>query len=199
MAFQYSLFPEKAPQIAIVDIETTGFLNQKGLIVEIGIVSLNLQTGEINIEFDSLVKEPGFNKAHTTHPYGWIFQNSNLKYDQVCQAPPLVDCFDQIQSILDKYPTGLTAYNASFDLPFLRSRSFTFTALPCPMIAATPVVNLPPFPGKSTPKWPTVQETWNYLFGDKTGYIENHRAADDAGHEAKIVYELFKRRKYSLS
>ena len=86
MPFQYSLFPEQASKIAIVDIETTGFLNQKGLIVEIGIVSLDLHTGEINTEFDSLVREPGFNKAHTSHPYGWIFQNSSLKYEAVCQA-----------------------------------------------------------------------------------------------------------------
>jgi DNA polymerase III epsilon subunit-like protein len=198
MAFQYSLFPEQTPKIAIVDIETTGFLNQKGLIVEIGIVSLDLHTGEINTEFDSLIREPGFNKAHTTHPYGWIFQNSDLKYDQVSQAPQLFERFNEIQAILDKYPTGITAYNASFDLPFLRSRSFAFTPLPCPMIAATPVVNLPPFPGRSSPKWPTVQETWNFLFGDKTGYIETHRAADDARHEAKIVHELYKRGKYSL-
>lgn len=199
MAFQHSLFPELETKIAIVDLETTGFLQQKGLIVEIGVVGLNLNTGEIKTEFDSLINEPGLNTTHTASPYGWIFQNSSLKYDQVCRAPRLSDIFSDIQAILDRYPTGLTAYNTSFDLPFLRSRSFTFTALPCPMIAATPVVNLPPFPGKSSPKWPTVQETWNYLFGDDTGYVEAHRAADDARHEAKIVYELYKRGNYSLS
>ena len=54
MAVQQSLFPEPKPTIAIVDIETTGFLNQKGLIVEIGIVSLNLNTGKIKEEFVTL-------------------------------------------------------------------------------------------------------------------------------------------------
>ena len=65
------------------------------------------------------------------------------------------------------------------------------------MIAATPVVNLPPNPGKSTPKWPKVEEAWDFLFGD-TGYIESHRALDDAKHEAEIVYELYKRGDYTL-
>jgi len=197
MAVQRSLFPEPKPTIAIVDIETTGFLNQKGLIVEIGIVSLNLNTGEIKEEFGSLVREASLNPVHAKPPYGWIFSNSTLTYEDVAKAPLLVDQFQKIQDVFDKYPVGLTAYNAAFDLPFLRSRSFTFKPLPCPMLAATPVVNLPPNPGRSTPKWPKVEEAWDFLFGD-TGYIESHRALDDARHEAEIVYELYKRGKYSL-
>jgi len=38
-------------KIVIVDIETSGFQHQGGLIVEVGIVSLNLQTGNISNEF----------------------------------------------------------------------------------------------------------------------------------------------------
>ena len=59
------------------------------------------------------------------------------------------------------------------------------------MIAATPLVNLPPNPGRSTPKWPKVEEAWEHFFPD-VAYIEQHRGADDAVHEAKIVYELYK-------
>jgi DNA polymerase-3 subunit epsilon len=65
------------------------------------------------------------------------------------------------------------------------------------MLAAAPVINLPPVGNHKNPKWPTVQEAWDYLFG-KTGYIETHRAIDDAVHEAQIVYELFKRGAYTL-
>ncbi len=198
MAMQMSLFGEKRPVILIVDIETTGFLNQNGLIVEIGIVSLDLNTGKIEEEFDSVIREPGFGPRHLDPPYGWIFQNSSLSFKAVEQAPLLEDRFAQIQKVLDKYPAGVTAYNAAFDLPFLRARSFVFTPLPCPMLAATPVVNLPPIPGKNEPKWPRVEETWDFLFGD-TGYVESHRALDDARHEAKIVYELYKRGHYRLS
>ncbi len=47
-------------EIAVVDIETSGFQNQGGLIVEIGIVGLDLDTGNIINEFNSIVKEDGF-------------------------------------------------------------------------------------------------------------------------------------------
>jgi DNA polymerase III epsilon subunit-like protein len=196
MPIQPSLFPVELPTIAIVDLETTGFLHQKGLIVEIGIVSLNLNNGDVKKEFDSLVKEPGFNSAHTQPPYGWIFSNSSISFEDVEAAPSMKSLFEEIQAVFSKF-SGVTAYNAAFDLPFLRSRSFTFTPLPCPMIAATPVVNLPPAGKRNEPKWPTVQEAWDFLFG-QADYIESHRAIDDALHEAKIVYELHKRGAYQL-
>jgi len=196
MATQQSLFAVQLPTIGIVDLETTGFLNQKGLIVEIGLVSLNLNNGEIKKEFESLVQEPGFSEVHARDPYGWIFQNSSLTFQEVETAPTMKSLFDQVQAVFAKLE-GITAYNAAFDLPFLRSRSFSFTPLPCPMIAATPLVNLPPVGRNKEPKWPTVQETWDFLFGD-TGYVEQHRAVDDALHEAKIVYELYKRGAYTL-
>lgn len=197
MAVQMSLFAEQKPSILVVDIETTGFLKQKGVIVEVGIVSLDLNNGKVNEEFNSLVKEPSFNSVHAKPPFGWIFENSSLTYEEVDQAPKLEDVFDDIQGVINRFPTGITAYNAAFDLPFLKSRSFTFKSLPCPMIAATPVVNLPPAWGHSTPKWPTVEEAWDFLFGN-TGYIESHRALDDAAHEAQILYELYKRGHYKI-
>ena len=43
----------KMKEIAIVDIETSGFQDKGGLIVEIGIVGLNLETGVVTNEFDS--------------------------------------------------------------------------------------------------------------------------------------------------
>jgi len=196
MAFQPSLFSTKKPTIGVVDLETTGFLNQKGLIVEIGIASLDLNTGKIKEEFNSLVKEPGFSTVHTRRPYGWIFENSSLRYEDVDAAPTMKSLYDELQRILNSFD-GITAYNAAFDLPFLRSRSFTFTAYPCPMIASTPIVNLPPAGGRAEPKWPTVQEAWDFFFGE-TEYIEKHRALDDALHEAQILYEVYRRGGYKL-
>lgn len=197
MAFQPSLFGSPHPVIGIVDIETTGFLNQKGLIVEIGIASLDLATGEVKQEFSSLVREAGFNAAHAKPPYGWIFDHSSLTFEEVEQAPAMTDIFDQVQQCFDRFDSGITAYNAAFDLPFLQSRSFNFKKLPCPMIAATPVLNLPSVGWRKEPKWPTVQEAWDFFFKD-SDYIEEHRALDDAMHEAQIVYELYKMGAYKL-
>jgi hypothetical protein len=65
------------------------------------------------------------------------------------------------------------------------------------MLSVTPVVNLPPNFGYSTPKWPKVEEAWEYLF-PQVEYKEKHRALDDAKHEALIVYELYKLGKYEV-
>ena len=178
-------------EIAVIDIETSGFQKQGGLIVEIGIVGLNLETGLVTNEFDSIVKENEFNEVHSKHPYGWVFQNSDLRYNDVLSANNLTDMLPEIQNVLNKYSLGATAYNKAFDFGFLRSRGLQIKELDCIMLSATPVVNLPPNPGYSTPKWPKVEEAWEYFF-PQVEYKEAHRALDDARHEALIAYELYK-------
>ncbi len=178
-------------EIAIVDIETTGFQNQGGLIVEVGIVGLNLETGTITDEFEAIVKENGFGEKHAKKPYGWVFQNSDLKYEDVLMADGLSKLLPEIQTILDKYVLGATAFNKQFDFGFLKSRGLKIKELPCIMLTAAPVVNLPPNPGFSQAKWPKVEEAWKYFFPN-TAYKEAHRALDDARHEALIAHELYK-------
>jgi DNA polymerase III subunit epsilon len=178
-------------KIAIIDIETSGFQKQGGLIVEIGIVSLDLETGNIKNEFNSIVKESGFNEKHSKHPYGWVFQNSDLTYNDVLSANSLTSVLPEIQNILDKCSSGATAYNKAFDFGFLRSRGLQIKELDCIMLSATPVVGLPPNFGHNTPKWPNVEEAWEYFF-PTVEYKEKHRALDDAKHEALIAFELFK-------
>jgi len=178
-------------EIAIVDIETSGFQKQGGLIVEIGIVGLNLETGSVIDEFDSIVREDGFDGRHARDPYGWIFQNSDLTYEEVLSANKLTNVLPEIQNILNKYPLGVTAYNKGFDFGFLKSRGLQINELPCIMMSAAPVVNLPPNFGYNTPKWPKVEEAWEYFF-PQAEYKEAHRALDDARHEALIAYELYR-------
>ncbi len=186
----------KMKKIAVVDIETSGFQNQGGLIVEVGIVGLDLETGYITEEFNEIVKEDGFGAQHAKNPYGWIFQNSDLKYEDALRSSELIRVLPKIQSIFDKYPCGATAYNKAFDFGFLKSRGLRLKELPCIMLSATPVVNLPPNQGFFDPKWPKVEETWDYFFPN-TVYIEAHRALDDAKHEALIAYELYKLGKFA--
>lgn len=175
--------------ILVVDIETTGFLNRGGKIVEIGIVKLNLATGEITPAYNSLVKEDGFGPQHASGAFGWIFNNSDLTYEEVDNAPALEPQRAEIQGLFDQYHA--TAFNKSFDFDFLRDRGFTIKDLPCPMKVATPICQLPAMYGRSGYKWPTVEEAWEHFFGSETGYVEAHRGFDDAEHEAKIVYRLY--------
>jgi len=165
-------------KIAIVDIETTGFLNRGGLIVEIGIASLDLQNGEISELYHALVKEEGFDE---THRNSWIFKNSNLTHSEVMSAKPLES--KKLQEIFNKYPA--TAYNKKFDFDFLKSRGLKIRELPCPMILATPICKLP---GPYGYKYPSVQEAWDIFIGEE--YTEEHRGLDDAMHEARIIWEL---------
>ncbi len=178
-------------EIVVVDIETSGFQHQGGLVVEVGIVALNVDTGNICSEFSSVVKEKGFGEKHAKPPYGWIFNNSDLQYEDVLEAIDLMEILPKIQTIFDKYPWGATAYNKQFDFGFLKARGLRIKELPCIMLSAAPVVGLPPNPGYRDPKWPKVQEAWDFFFPNST-YIESHRALDDARHEALIAYELYR-------
>jgi DNA polymerase-3 subunit epsilon len=175
--------------ILVVDIETTGFLNKGGKIVEIGIVKLNLATGEITPAYNSLVREDGFGKHHTVGAFGWIFSNSDLTYEEVEAAPSLESQREVIQELFDEFYA--TAFNKAFDFDFLHDRAFTIKDLPCPMKVATPICKLPNQYGYNSFKWPTVEEAWQHFFGASTGYKEAHRGYDDAEHEAKIVYKLY--------
>lgn len=95
------------------------------------------------------------------------------------------------KKILDDYTLGATAFNNDFDFGFLESRGFIFPKkLACPMKLSTDICKIPHTSGIGF-KWPKVQEAWDFFFGN-TGYIETHRGADDAFHEASIVYELYK-------
>lgn len=176
-------------KIAILDIETTGFLNRGGKIVEVGIVELDLKTGEKKILFDKVVHEKGITKSEVEN--AWIIQNSDLTVEDVRHSKNIETYRKEIQDILNKYPC--TAYNNAFDFGFMEDRDFIiFTKLACPMKLATNVVKLPSKTNQKYGgyKWPKVQEAYDFFFPDND-YIEKHRGADDAFHEADIVFKLY--------
>ncbi len=176
-------------KIFILDIETTGFLNQGGSIVEIGIVDLDLDTGEVTEVFESLLREKILTGKHREKPFGWIFENSDLTVEAVRNAPAASEVLPKVQEILNNYPLGGTAYNNKFDFGFLRNRNLKIKGLPCPMLLSTDICKLPGRYGSY--KWPTAEEAFNYFYPD-IEYKEKHRGLDDAKHEAMIVYALYK-------
>lgn len=181
---------ENGNKILVLDIETTGFLNQGGSIVEIGIVELNLENGEIKEVFNSLLKEDILTARHRSKPFGWIFENSDLTVEELRNAPKSETVLKEVQEILNKYPLGCTAYNKQFDFGFLRNRGIKVKDLPCPMILSTDILKLPGRFGSY--KWPKVEEAYDFFF-PVNDYSEKHRGLDDAKHEAEIVFELYKR------
>jgi len=182
-------------KILILDLETTGFLNENGKIVEIGIVELNLDNGERKIIYNQVCHERGITLADVEK--SWIVQNSDLNVEQIKYSPILDRIKPTVQTILDDYPLGATAFNNAFDFGFMESRGFVFPKkLDCPMKLSTDICQIPSPRGGY--KWPKVQEAYDFFFG-KTDYIEKHRGADDAFHEAEIVYELYKRGVFKLN
>ena len=173
-------------KILITDIETTGFLNTGGSIVEIGAVSLDLENGEIKEVFNSLLKE---DRLTAKDREAWIFSNSDLTVEAVRNAPKSSHVFERFQELLNQYPDGVTAFNNVFDFGFLEDRGLRFKKLPCPMKISTNICKIPSPRGRGY-KWPKVEEAYKFFFPD-TKYIEAHRGLDDARHEAEIVYKLY--------
>ena len=175
-------------KILIIDIETTGFLNEGGKIVEIGIVELDLENGEKKIIFNEVCHEDGITEEECNK--SWIIENSSLKTKHIRDSANLKLWRGVLQFKINKYPLGATAFNNSFDFDYLKSRGFTFPKeLPCPMKLSTDICKIPKKKGKGY-KWPKVQEAYDFFFPDNE-YIEKHRGADDAFYEADIVYRLY--------
>ncbi len=180
----------KGETIAVVDIETTGFSHQKDCIVEIGVCELDLDSGKCIELFNKIVREPHFSQQYQN---AWIFQNSDLRYEDVLEAKPLNDYRKELQRIFNEY--SATAYNIRFDFDFLINRGFVLKELPCPMVIATDILKISLPKSNKQYKWPNVQETWDFFFPN-SDYVEKHRAYDDAVHEAQIVFELYKQKKW---
>lgn len=174
--------------ILVVDIETTDTNPHVGKILEIGIVSLDLETGKIIELFDQVLREDGLTAKHRD---SWIFSNSDMTIEEIRNAPPASEVLPQVQAIFDMYPLGVTAFNRNFDVGFLKSRGINCGRdLQDPMLIATNLCKLPSPRGRGW-KWPKAQEAYDYFFPDNQ-YVEAHRGCDDAKHEAEMVYELWK-------
>jgi len=182
-------------KILIIDIETTGFLQKGGKIVEVGLVELNLSNGDRTIVFDQVTHEKGITREDVEG--SWIVENSTLTVEDVRTSRRLDKLKPEIQDIIYFYESGITAFNNAFDFGFMENRGFVLpNKLACPMKLSTPLCQLPKQWGGGY-KWPTVEEAYAFFFGE-TDYVEAHRGADDAFHEAEIVYELYKRKIFKI-
>lgn len=167
-------------RIAVLDLETTGFV-PSDCIVEIGVCEIDLETGQTTRLLDMPVREHQFQKS--THRHSWVFSHSTLKFWDVLNATPWKNAKKELEWILRHYP--ITAFNKAFDFAFLKQRDLVpLRELPCPMIRAAEVLKIPGPYGQY--KWPTLEEAWEHYFPG-LDYIEQHRAFDDALHEALLI------------
>ncbi|AGO48458.1 exonuclease, DNA polymerase III subunit epsilon [Cellulophaga phage phi18:2] len=177
----------ESEKILILDLETTGFDRRLDGITEVGIVSLDLSNGLIEVLYDKVFNPMvPFKKLMSS----WIVSKGYMSAKDIVPADRIQGEEENIQRILDSYPLGATAYNNTFDFSFLESNNIEINKkLDCPMRLLRDVVKLP---GKGkTYKLPSVEEALAYFFPDeKIDHI--HRGASDAISEARIIYEMYK-------
>jgi len=182
-------------KLLVIDIETTGFNHQSDCILELGVVELDLETGNITELLDVQLKETHLSAKHHT---AWIFENGFMSHEDVRTANSLQTHFDEIQNIFNNYLGRICAWNRSFDVDFLKSRGFDLGKdIDDPMKISAEFFNIPYPNGKRFGKWPSAQEAWDSLFPE-TKKIELHRGLDDAKMEAKIIFELVKKDIYKI-
>lgn len=172
-------------EILVVDIETTGFATYSDAIVEIGIVLVDTTTKKIDVVFDKIVKDKKFDSKK--HKNAWIFQNTDIKLEDVENASPLDEHIPELQGLFDRYP--MTAYNKSFDIRFLSSYGLKMNDIKCLLKSCHPHSLL--LDKKGNKKRPSVEEIYRQFFctnGEE--YIEKHRAGADAIDEGKILLHL---------
>lgn len=173
-------------KILIADIETTHTSRFKGHIVEVGIVGLDLITGNRQILFDSVCHEDGMTLSEVEN--SWIIKNSTLSAAAIKYSKNLKTLFPYIQQIFSNPEyIGITAYNNVFDFYWLENRGFKLgNKLDCPMLLTQKVWN--GTETKEKHKRPNMMEAYEFLTGNPI--VELHRGGDDAYQEATIVHKL---------
>ncbi len=174
-------------EIIVLDIETTGLSPLNDFILELGIVKLNLETGEITALFDKVFKEEGLTARHHK---SWIIVNNFMTIEEIRSAQSIEVYREEIQSVFDQFKGRITAWNRSFDSSFLKYNNFELgDDFACPMKESVYFFKIPNSRGYY--KWPKAQEAWDILFPG-VEKIEEHRGLDDSKMEAKIIHKLYK-------
>jgi len=185
----------KPHKIAIVDIETTSFAKNFALIVEIGIIELDISTGEKSILFNALIYENGIENYDDKG----AFSISNLDISEVKKAKSLESYRETLQLIFDNY--RITSYNTAFDLAILELRGFKFPKKMTDMMKFIKRI-LPK--GKynfhfAYKHFYNLKDNTEGKFLTNNNYEEQHRALDDAIHEAELLFLLINKFKFPTS
>lgn len=170
-------------KIIVIDLETTGFNKYYDAIVEIGMVLVDTDTKEMKKIFDKVIKDRVFSEEK--HKDSWIFNNTDLKIEDVINANSIEYYRSEIQELFNKYP--ITAFNMKFDSGFMKARNFKFKETKCLMETSRQYNKNIDRRGRV--KVPNVEEIYSQFFPDED-YIEKHRGCDDAYHEGKILLKL---------
>lgn len=177
-------------EILVVDIETANIDITKNiwdikncLICEIGVVNLNLDSGEIKSLFNKTCKD-----YNSPDPESWIFKYTSLTSKMVEESNNFEDFTDELQEIFIRKP--VTAWGHNKDLRILTSFP-RYLRTPStfwdPKCVLTNFLQIPLDSGGGY-KWPKVTEAFEYFYPNEK-WQQTHRANDDAKIEADIIFQ----------
>lgn len=178
-------------EIFVIDLETTGLRGYpQDKVVEIGIASLNVDTGKITERLSRIVHQPLAEADRNS----WIFQNTDLKYEDVYSED---DETGELASYLRKnYEDYLfTSYNVDFDFcRFLWSNEWNFNPWLATDIMEECAKTVPDRNHAGAGKYPSAQASYNFLCPDNPMGLEKerHRAVSDAVFECHILWNLMR-------
>ena len=181
-------------EILVVDLETAAHDPNKSdlrdlnnsLIIEIGIVLANLETGKIEPVFNHVCRE---DRACSRD--AWIFRNSSLTADQVTSSNHFNEYKQEIQDLFNQYHA--TSWWQHYDFRRLEHHTRGLkieNRFWDPVKALAPFLMLPPI-RKTGYKRPKVEEAYRYFMGKRLSHP--HRALDDAMVEAEIIIKAVKK------
>ena len=191
-----------AEEIYVIDTETTGLDGgPRDLVVDIGVCSVDLRRGLVTDVYSSVV---GYDitEWEDHRKKAWIFENTDLKLDDVAAAPPLFKVKNDIIKILRG--RTVTAYNVPFDMDrFLYREPWSmrgmFNVCTDIMKAATDVCKIPSELYGVSYKFPKLDYAYNTIvMGDPAGidHKQSHRALSDARMASYVMIEMYKKGNY---
>ena len=183
-------------EVFVLDTETTGLGGgPNDLVVDIGIVLADLESGEIEEVFASKV---GYPKQMIRNEYAWVFTHTDLTVRDVVNAPGAYRVIERVKEIL--CGELVTSYNTEFDFDRFLYRDpwgmqGIFAECNCIM---TSVWKAFPEMGHNG-YFPKLQTAYSALCPDDPagiGGIQRHRALSDANVAANVMCALYRMGKY---
>jgi len=174
-------------EIANIDVTEDTWDVENCLICEIGIVNLNLDSGEIIPVFNQTCREDD-----SPDPESWVFKNTSLTCQMIAESAHFEEFKDVLQEIFNRKP--VTSWGHDLDLDHLECPSRCLT-IPSkfwdPKRTLTDFLKIP-FDSGTGYKWPKVIEAFKHFYPDEK-WQQNHRAIDDAKIEADIIYKAIEK------
>ena len=171
-------------ELLIIDTETDSVRPEVANILELAMAKLNLESGEIEIIFDSLIRPESSNDWRDC----WFMDNSHIPQTTIEQAPIFSEVKEQFAKLLT---APVTAFNISYDRTVLRRHGIALVNLwPCLMLTCKPILKLPGY--YNDYKYPKFSEAWRYFFPQEP-FEEKHRAGWDVSHEAALAFALYQK------